>query len=99
MGEVVSPANFNVTSTLNDLVLPQLTSCYTDALAATPGLHGKMLVSFNVSEQGVVTSATETKSTTNNPALFACIQAALIATTFPKPGGTATVNVPLVFRP
>ncbi len=58
-----------------------------------------MVVSFEVSEQGVVTSATETKSTTNNAPLFACIKSALIATTFPKPGGTATVNVPLVFRP
>jgi TonB family protein len=99
IGDVASPPNFDVTGTLRELVLPQLTSCYSDALAASPGLHGKMVLSFEVNEQGVVTSATELKSTTNSPSLFACIKAAVIATAFTKPGGTATVNVPLVFRP
>jgi TonB family protein len=99
MGDVASPPSFDVTTTLRDLVLPQITSCYLDAVAASPGLHGKMLVSFDVNNQGTVTSAMETKSTVNSPTLSACIKSALLATVFPKPGGTATVNVPLVFRP
>jgi len=99
MGDVASPPTFDVTPTLRDLVLPQITSCYSDALAASPGLHGKMVLSFEVNEKGAVTSATETKSTTNSAPLFACIKSAVIATAFPKPPGTATINVPLVFRP
>lgn len=99
IGDIASPATFDVASTLSTLVLPQIQSCYETALATTPSLHGKMLVSFDVNGQGAVTSASETKSTTNNPPLFACIKSALTATAFPKPPGTATVTMPLVFRP
>jgi len=78
--------------------LPKFQQCYADAAKKNPNLRGKMLVRFVVNEAGVLTNVEEASSTTKDPALFACIKSAISAITFPKPGGVATVTLPLKFR-
>ena len=98
LGEIFGPATFDVKTTLTKAI-PDFRSCYVASLRASPGLHGKMTVSFVADESGKVTRVDPVKSTTNDPPLFECVKRVLLATTFPKPGGIATVTVPLKFRP
>jgi hypothetical protein len=77
--------------------LPKFRDCYATALKTNASLRGKMLVRFVANEAGKVTTVEEASSTTKDPALFACIKGVLTSTAFPKPGGMATVTLPLKF--
>jgi hypothetical protein len=54
---------------------------------------------LRVNEAGAVVSTEASPGgQANDPGLLACIGDALKSVTFPKPGGTAVITVPLVFR-
>ena len=76
-----------------------MVNCYNQARATNPSLHGKLRVRIVVNEGGTVINVdAEPGGTANDPTLVSCIGTAARAARFPKPGGTATVSVPLVFR-
>jgi hypothetical protein len=73
-------------------------ACYQKALASTPGLAGKLVVTFQIDGDGAVTSTTIAKGSTlvSKPAR-ACIQAQLMRLAFPPKAVSATVTYPFVF--
>ena len=99
IGDIVSPKSFDPKSTLVSLE-PQFIACYNQARATTLGLHGKVKLLIHVNEGGTCVGVdAEPGGSANDPALVACLGDALKAAHFPKPGGSATVIAPLVFRP
>jgi hypothetical protein len=99
IGEIASGPSFNPKATL-DGMKPDLLSCYNQARQNTPSLHGKLTLRINVNEVGsVLVVDAEPGGSAADPALVACLGAAIKAVRFPKPGGMATVTAPLVFRP
>jgi hypothetical protein len=98
VGDVIGPPHFDANTTLTELK-PALLRCYNETRTLIPDLHGKLTLRLRLNETGAVTS-TEANAggRANDPGLLACIGDAMKATTFPKPGGTATITVPLVFR-
>lgn len=99
IGDIIGPPQFDPKPALTGLK-PQLLRCYSDARLLTPSLHGKLSLRIQVSESGLVTLvAAMPGGTANDPGLVACIGDAAKTASFPKPGGTAIITVPLVFRP
>jgi hypothetical protein len=98
VGEVVAPPTFDPKPTLAALK-PELLRCYNETRLLLPDLHGKLTLRLRLNDTGAVT-ATESQAggQANDAGLVACIGDAAKAVTFPKPGGTATITVPLVFR-
>jgi hypothetical protein len=95
----MAPKSFNPGPTIQGLAA-DLLSCYRRVRASVPTLHGKLKLRVVVNEAGVAQGATaEPGGSANDPALVSCLSDALKAAAFPKPGGTAIVVVPLVFRP
>ncbi len=79
---------------------PALLECYNTARANDPGLSGKLKMRVVINAAGsVVDAQAEPGGSANTPVLAQCASDALKAAAFPKPGGTATVIAPLVFRP
>ena len=79
----------------------QLVGCYNKARAADPDLRGKVTLQININEAGAVLSVDAAPGGhANSPSLIMCIGDVMKAGAhFPKPGGIAIVNTPLVFRP
>jgi hypothetical protein len=99
IGEIAAPKKFNPGPTLAGLV-PDLLTCYRKVRGSLPTLRGKLSLRVVVSEVGAAQGvAAEPGGRANYPALVSCIGEALKGATFPKPGGTAIIVVPLVFRP
>jgi hypothetical protein len=99
IGEIAAPKKFNPGPTLAALV-PALLTCYRRARGSVPALRGKLNLRVVVSEVGATQGvAAEPGGGANDPTLVSCIDDALRGATFPKPGGTAIIVVPLVFRP
>jgi hypothetical protein len=99
VGEITSPKTFNPGTTVSGLV-PDMLSCYRQIRASVPSLHGKVKLRVVVNEVGAAQSvAAEPGGSANDPALVSCLGEAMKGAAFPKPGGTAIVIVPLVFRP
>ncbi len=99
IGEIAAPKKFNPGPTLAALVQDLLT-CYRKVRGTVPTLRGKLSLRVVVSELGAAQGvASEPGGRANDPALVSCIGEALKGATFPKPGGTAIIVVPLVFRP
>lgn len=100
IGEINAPKTFNPRPTV-EAFSAQLVDCYNKARAGKPNLHGKLTLQINVNEAGAVLSVDAAPGgRANNPGLVSCIEGAMKAGAhFPKPGGMATVNAPLVFRP
>jgi hypothetical protein len=99
IGEIASPKTFKPGPTIERLE-PGLLSCYRQVRAAVPSLHGKLKLRVVVNEMGAAQNvAAEPGGSANVPALVSCIAEAFKGATFPKPGGTAIVIVPIVFRP
>ncbi len=99
IGEIAAPKKFSPGPTLAALV-PDLLTCYNRARAAIPALRGKLNLRVIVSEVGATQGvAAEPGGGANDPTLVSCIGDALKGAAFPKPGGTAILIVPLVFRP
>jgi hypothetical protein len=79
---------------------PELLSCYNQARQNSPALRGKLKLRIDVNEAGsVLLVAAEPGGSAADPALIACLGAAIKAAHFPKPAGLATITAPLVFRP
>lgn len=100
VGDINAPKGFNPKPTVESMK-PQLVDCYNKARAAHPDLHGKITLQIQVNEAGTVLSVEAPPGGhAYDPALVACISDAMKAGAhFPKPGGAAIVNAPLVFRP
>jgi hypothetical protein len=100
IGEINAPKTFNPRPTVEALS-SQLVDCYNKARAADPDLRGKVTLQININEAGAVLSVDAAPGGhANSPSLIMCIGDVMKAGAhFPKPGGMAIVNTPLVFRP
>jgi hypothetical protein len=100
LGDISAPKSFAPRPIL-EAFAPQLLACYGKARATHPELRGKVTLHVHVNEAGAVLSVDAAPGGhANDPTLVACIEDAMKAGAhFPKPGGMAIVDVPLVFRP
>jgi len=102
IGDINAPKNFNPKPTILKMQ-QQLVDCFNQARGANPDLRGKVTLRITVNEAGAVSAVEADPSAgghANDPALVSCIESAMRDHAhFPKPGGTATVVAPLVFRP
>jgi hypothetical protein len=99
VGDVVAPPSFDPKPTLA-AAKPQLLPCYNQARQNNPSLHGKLNLRIHVNETGAVLLVdAEPGGSAADPTLVSCIGEAFKLLAFPKPGGMATLIVPLVFHP
>jgi len=100
VGDINAPPGFDPKPTIVALK-PKLLDCFNQARANNPGLHGKLTVRILVNDAGAGLGAeADPGGHAYDPALVQCIDGVIKAgVKFPKPGGTATVSAPLVFRP
>lgn len=78
--------------------LVQMQNCYQSALLENPGLTGKMLLRWTVSESGEVQGVLVEKSQFDNAELHSCIVQEIAKVQFPKPkGGSIFIRYPLNF--
>ncbi len=66
----------------------KIQDCYEDHMAAKDKkVEGKLMTSFNISPEGMVTNAKVLKkgTTLNDPGLHDCVVAVLLSMTFPQP--------------
>jgi hypothetical protein len=80
----------------------QIRYCYESSLVKTPGLMGKVALSWTIGPAGQVLSAKVRESVLNEPSLELerCLTGRVIGWTFPRPrgGGSVIVNYPFVFQ-
>lgn len=75
-----------------------LQACYAQGVATQPELAGKVVVKFQVTEQGAVKKTEVNLSTLESPAVEACVVDAVGGWTFPAPhASTAIVTIPFYF--
>jgi len=79
---------------------PDFLACYEHVLAgSSPSLHGKLSLRVVIDEDGEVQSISALPGgAANDPELVSCLAHAIKGAKFSKPGGTASVTVPLLFR-
>ncbi|MFO0594991.1 MAG: DUF2330 domain-containing protein [Myxococcaceae bacterium] len=78
----------------------QLKYCYARALNLNPTLAGKLMLRFEVGEEGRVTKSEVLTSTVASDDVTACVTTRTRVWQFPKPAGApAVVTVPIVFTP
>ncbi len=98
-GDIASAKSFDPKATLNGLQ-DQLLACYNKERGAKPELRGKLRMRAIVNQAGAVVNAEpEEGGLSKETGLVDCVTVTLKAATFPKPGGMATVSIPLLFRP
>jgi hypothetical protein len=98
VGQVLGPPGFDPGPALEALK-PALLRCYGDARLIAPQLHGKLLLEVHVDASGSVKDVSaKPGGSANDPGLVGCLGDAMKGATFPKPGGLATITVPLLFR-
>jgi hypothetical protein len=98
VGEIIGPPKFDPKPAL-DATKGDLRRCYDETRALQPTLHGKLTLQLRINEAGAVVGTDAVPGgSANDPGLVGCIADAMKTATFPKPGGTATITVPLVFR-
>ena len=79
--------------------LNEVSACYERALLREPGLAGKILLEWNISTSGVVTTAKTKSSTMKSSAVEACILTALKGWKFPPARGAGVViSYPFLFN-
>jgi hypothetical protein len=99
VGDIIAPPKFDPKEALENLK-PELLRCYNETRSLTPTLRGKLVLKIKVNEAGAVTGTdAQPGGSANDPGLVACISDAVKPATFPKPGGMATITVPLIFKP
>ena len=78
-----------------------IAQCYVSALAARPGLQGKVVVAFTVLPDGKVASAEVKQSELRDATAEVCVLGQLMKATFRPPdgGAIARVSYPLTFTP
>jgi hypothetical protein len=82
-----------------DALQSQMLDCYNEVLANNPSVHGKLALRVQVNEAGAAIAVDAAPGgSAADPALVACLATVIKGTTFPKPGGLATVLVPMVFH-
>jgi hypothetical protein len=98
LGDIVAPKSFNPKPTLVSLE-SNFVTCFNQARAKNPDLHGKLSLRLVLNESGsVLTTTSDGTGSANDAGLVSCLGEVLKGAKFPKPGGTATVSVPMVFR-
>ena len=77
----------------------EIKACYTNQLAQTPGLRGKVLIKFSIDADGKVSRSNTRSTSLRNEAVESCINEQVAKTTFPalKTGRVAIVQYPFVF--
>jgi hypothetical protein len=100
IGTIAAGKHFDPKPTLDDL-RPDMLTCFRQARASNPALRGKVTLRIQVNEAGAVLNVEgEPGGPANDPALVACIRDDFRGNAhFPKPGGSATIEAPLVFHP
>jgi len=74
----------------------RLQRCYERALTYRPGVRGRVVLQLDIAETGVVTRATTTSSTLDDPTLERCLASAAATTRFPA-GPARHREVPIRF--
>jgi len=100
VGDISAPKGFNPKPTIVKMQ-QQLVDCFNQARASNPDIRGKVTLRITVNESGAVNAVSaDPGGHANDPGLVSCIESVMKqGPHFPKPGGTATVLAPLVFRP
>ncbi|PIS11241.1 MAG: hypothetical protein COT73_04935, partial [Bdellovibrio sp. CG10_big_fil_rev_8_21_14_0_10_47_8] len=80
-------------------ILNQIKSCYERQLRVNSGLEGKVVIQFEIMEQGRVRSSKTKSSTMGNATVESCVAARIREARFPEPptGTIAVVDYPFVF--
>lgn len=78
--------------------LAGVSGCYERALLRSPVIAGRLVVEWQLSKAGGVTSSRTKSSTVQNPALEACVLAVSRAWRFPQTSSGGTVTFPFIFR-
>jgi hypothetical protein len=98
IGDIAAPKQFNPKPTV-DALQTQIGDCYNQVLANNPAVHGKLALRVQVNEAGTpIAVEAAPGGAADDPALVACLSTVIKGATFPKPGGLATVLVPMVFH-
>jgi hypothetical protein len=75
-------------------------ACYQTELNRSPGIGGKLVVSFQIGGDGIVKSAkVGGASSMRNEAVEGCVKSNIMRLKFPAKGGLANVNYPFLFQP
>ncbi len=78
---------------------PRIRACYTNQLAETPDLAGKVLSSFKIMPGGEVGKSSISESTLNNQDVEECINAVIQTLEFDATdGGVCVIHYPFVFN-
>lgn len=80
-------------------ILNQIKSCYERQLRMNSSLEGKVVIRFEIVDQGRVRTASTKSTTMRNSAVESCVAARIRAARFPEPpqGVIAVVDYPFVF--
>jgi hypothetical protein len=100
IGDIAGTKKFDPKAAVTGLQQPML-DCYNKARGAKPALHGKLKLRVVVNDTGTAVNVTPDPADElgKDETLVTCLSDALHTAHFPKPGGMATVTVPLLFRP
>lgn len=79
--------------------LAAIKACYEQQLRRNPALQGKITMEFTIEQSGIVSKATATSNTTNDPAVAACVSETVKRFQFsPGPqGGSVTYSSTFTF--
>jgi TonB family protein len=104
--DAVAPAPRSSTGTLDPALLarevrshmPDIRRCYETALAAKPGLSGRIVLKFTVAADGQVETPSLGESTLGSPQAESCVVELARSWRFPAPeGGPVEAEFPFVF--
>ena len=100
IGDIAGTKKFDPKATVNG-IQQSLLDCYNKVRGGKPALHGKLKLRVVVNDTGSEVNVTPDPADElgKEDALVSCLSDAFHQAHFPKPGGMATVTVPLLFRP
>lgn len=76
-----------------------ITQCYERRLVANPGLSGRIVFNWRISESGSVSGVSVRSSTISDAQVASCISGVIQRMRFPRPeGGPVSISFPFVFR-
>jgi outer membrane biosynthesis protein TonB len=77
----------------------QIEACYESQLRMNPTLEGRIVITFEIEERGIVNVAKTKESSLNSPAVEKCLANRIKEQRFPEPpsGQIAVVNYPFLF--
>lgn len=78
----------------------ELLKCYTDVLAKSPGVYGKVVAKFFINNDGTVSSSSTKSSTMKNPLVENCLHDTIVGLEFPTHDSELViVSFPFAFSP